>query len=248
MAPPSATLGYGQDGYRRALVLGSTALGSGTLLGAGEVYHNDGPFEVPDDYNRLNGVLRYHWGNDRDYWTLTGMAYSGSWNSTDQVPQRAIDQGIIDRFGSLAPTDGGKSDRSSLSFSRVKRTDSAQEQISAYVIRYRLDLWSTFTYYLKNPMFGDQMLQHDDRVVYGLKGSRTWFGNLAGISMSNVIGLQTRIDDILRRRHLSDLPAPAHRHHAERAVMESNAAVYAENSLQWRSDLRTVIGSARGCV
>ena len=240
--PPSATLGYGQDGYRRALVLGSTALGSGTLLGAGEVYHNDGPFEVPDDYNRLNGVLRYHWGNDRDYWTLTGMAYSGSWNSTDQVPQRAIDQGIIDRFGSLAPTDGGKSDRSSLSFSRVKRTDSAQEQISAYVIRYRLDLWSTFTYYLKNPMFGDQMLQHDDRVVYGLKGSRTWFGNLAGISMSNVIGLQTRIDDIFDvgifptyQRQLIGTTQNA-------SVMESNAAVYAENSLQWRSDLRTVIG------
>src|SRR5471032_109337 len=54
--PTSATLGYGEDGYRRALVLGSTSLGAGTLLGAGEVYHNDGPFEVPDDYNRLNAL------------------------------------------------------------------------------------------------------------------------------------------------------------------------------------------------
>src|SRR3984957_6969321 len=93
--PLSASLAYGQDGYRRALILGSTPLGGGTLLGAAEVYHNDGPFDVPDDCNRLNGVLRYHWGNDTDYWTVTGMAYSGSWNSTDQVPQRAIDEGII---------------------------------------------------------------------------------------------------------------------------------------------------------
>jgi hypothetical protein len=240
--PLSASLGYGQDGYRRALILGSTPLGGGTLLGAAEVYHNDGPFDVPDDYNRLNGVLRYHWGNDTDYWTVTGMAYSGSWNSTDQVPQRAIDEGIIDRFGSLAPTDGGKTDRSSLSFSRVRRTESEQDQISAYVIRYKLDLWSTFTYYLKDPIFGDQMLQHDDRVVYGLKGSRTWFGTLAGISMSNVIGLQTRVDDIFdvgifptyQRRVIGTAQ--------NASVMESNAAVYAENSLQWRSDLRTVIG------
>jgi hypothetical protein len=240
--PLSASLAYGQDGYRRALILGSTPLGGGTLLGAAEVYHNDGPFDVPDDYNRLNGVLRYHWGNDLDYWSVTGMAYSGSWNSTDQVPQRAIDEGIIDRFGSLAPTDGGKTDRSSLSFSRVRRTDSEQDQISAYVIRYKLDLWSTFTYYLKDPIFGDQMLQHDDRVVYGLKGSRTWFGTLAGISMSNVIGLQSRVDDIFdvgifptyQRRVIGTTQ--------NASVMESNAAVYAENSLQWRSDLRTVVG------
>ena len=75
--PASASLEYGEDGYRRVLAMGSTALGGGALLGAGEVYHNDGPFEVPDDYNRLNGVLRYHHGDDRNFYTLTAMAYSG---------------------------------------------------------------------------------------------------------------------------------------------------------------------------
>jgi len=240
--PTSATLGYGEDGYRRALVLGSTPLGAGTLLGAGEVYHNDGPFEVPDDYKRLNGVLRYYAGNERDYWTLTGMAYSGQWNSTDQVPQRSIDEGIIDRFGSLAPSDGGNSSRSSLSFSRVKRTDTDQVQLSAYVIRYQLDLWSTFTYYLKDPTLGDQMLQHDDRVIYGAKGSKTWFSEIIGIPMSNVIGLQTRIDDI---RDVGIFPTYQRQiigTTQNAGVLESNAAVYAENSLQWRPDVRTVVG------
>ena len=246
--PLAASLGYGEDGYRRALILGSTPLGGGTLLGAGEVYHNDGPFELPDDYNRLNGVLRYHWGTDADYWTLTGMVYSGSWNSTDQVPLRAIDQGVIGRFGSLGPTDGGSSDRSSLSFNRVKRTDSEQDQVSAYVIRYKLDLWSTFTYYLKDPVFGDQMLQHDDRVVYGLKGSRTWFGTLAGISTSNVIGLQTRVDDIFdvgifptyQRRVLGTTQ--------NASVMESNAARVCGKQLAVA--IRRTHGGriARGCV
>ena len=161
--PDSATLGFGEDGYRRALLMGSTALGGGTLLGAGDVYHNDGPFDNPDDYNRLNGVLRYYHGTAQDFFTVTGMTYSGKWNSTDQVPAHAITDGIIGRYGSLNPSDGGTSSRSSLSFNRVRRSDTDQVQFSAYVIRYKLDLWSTFTYYLSDPVNGDQMLQHDDR-------------------------------------------------------------------------------------
>ncbi len=106
----SATVGFGEDGYRRELLMGSTGFFGGTLIGAGEIYHNDGPFDVPDDYNRLNGVVRYFRGDASDYFTLTAMAYSGQWNSTDQVPLRAIAEGLIDRFGTLNPTDGGSLD------------------------------------------------------------------------------------------------------------------------------------------
>lgn len=179
--PDSVSLGYGEDGYRRALLLGSAGLGQGTLLAALDLYHNDGPFEYPDDYGRTNAVLRYHRGSTDDFFTVTAMTYSGRWNSTDQVPQHAITDGIIGRYGSLNPSDGGESIRSSLSFNRVLRTDSDQVELSAYVIRYRLDLWSDFTYYLKDPVNGDQMLQHDDRVVYGFNASKTWFGTLWGM-------------------------------------------------------------------
>jgi len=241
-SPAGVSLGYGEDGYRRALLMGSTALTGGTLLAAGEVYHNDGPFDVADDYDRLNGVLRYRHGDDRKFFTVTAMAYSGRWNSTDQVPQRAIDTGLIDRFGSLNPTDGGISSRSSLSFSGVSRTAAAQNQISAYVIRYKLDLWSTFTYYLKDPTLGDQMLQHDDRVVYGLKGSRTWFGSLAGAPMSIVVGVQMRFDDI---RDVGISPTYERRvlgTAQDASVRESSAAIYAESTMQWRPWLRSTVG------
>jgi hypothetical protein len=240
--PESATLGYGEDGYRRALLMGTTALAGGSLLAAGEVYHNDGPFEVPDDYNRLNGVLRYTHGDHRDYFTLTAMAYSGRWNSTDQVAQRAITEGLIDRFGSLNPTDGGKSSRWSLSFSRVKQSEDGQDQVCAYVIRYKLDLWSNFTYYLKDPQFGDQMLQHDDRVLYGAKASKTWFGALVGAPMANVIGLQARVDDI---RDVGIFPTFQRQTLGTRqnaSVVESSVAIYAENSVQWRDGIRSIIG------
>jgi hypothetical protein len=240
--PVSATLGFGEDGYRRALLLGSTDVGSGTLLGAGDVYHNDGPFTHPDDYNRLNGVLRYHHGTPADYFTVTAMAYSGKWNSTDQVPAHAIEEGFIGRFGSLNPSDGGISSRSSLSFNRVKRSEQDQVQFSAYVIRYKLDLYSTFTYYLQDPVNGDQMVQHDDRVIYGFKGSKTWLSNIRGMPSSTVIGVQGRFDDI---RNVA-IDATVQRQYLftkqDASVLESNGSIYVENSTDWASKFRTVLG------
>jgi outer membrane receptor protein involved in Fe transport len=240
--PNSAALGFGEDGYRRGLLMGTTGLGSGTLLGAGDIYHNDGPFDNPDDYNRSTGVLRYHSGTAADFLTVTAMGYYGKWNSTDQVPEHAIDEGIIGRFGTLNPTDGGKTTRASLSFNRVKRTDSDQVQFSAYAIRYELDLWSTFTYYLKDPVNGDQMVQHDDRYVYGFKGSKTWFTSLWGMTSSNLLGVQVRVDDIrnvgidrtFQRQYLST--------EQQASVVEANGAVYLENTTQWLPKARTILG------
>jgi hypothetical protein len=240
--PDSVTGGGGQDGYRRALLIGTIALAGGTLLGAGEAYHNDGPFDVPDDYLRLNGVLRYRRGDDMDFFTLTGMAYSGKWNSTDQVPERALNEGVIDRFGSLNPSDGGESDRDSVSFNRVLRTDTHQWQFSAYVIHYKLDLWSTFTYYLKDPEYGDQMLQHDDRMVYGAKGSRSWFATLFDLPMTTAVGLQTRTDDIKDVGIFPTVQRQPIGTTQNASVLESNAAIYAENSIRWNDHVRTTLG------
>jgi outer membrane receptor protein involved in Fe transport len=115
-------------------------------------------------------------------------------------------------------------------------------QFSAYVIRYKLELGSTFTYYLKDPVNGDQMLAHDDRVVYGFKGSKTWYTELFGFPMSNVVGAQARIDDI---RDVGIFPSFERQTLGTKqnaSVLESNGAVYAENSIQWAPKLRTVIG------
>lgn len=240
--PNSATIGFGEDGNRRALLMGSGELSGGTLLGAANVYHNDGPFDHPDDYNRLNGLLRYFRGSSQDFFTLTAMGYSGKWNSTDQVPERAIAQGLIDRFGSLNPTDGGISSRYSLSFNRIERSDEGQVQFSAYAIRYKLDLYSTFTYYLQDPINGDQMLQHDDRIIYGFKGSKTWFGSLFGKPTSTVVGVQGRLDDI---KDVS-IDATVGRQYLytqqDASVLESSGAVYVENSTNWTERIRTVLG------
>ncbi|MGY4425972.1 hypothetical protein ACVWY2_008421 [Bradyrhizobium sp. JR6.1] len=98
-----AEMTFGSFGYQRAVAAGSTAVGQGTLLAAIEANKYNGPWDVPDNVRKLNGVMRYSQGTVTDGLTLSAMAYSNGWTSTDQVPQRAIDQGIIGRFGPLDP-------------------------------------------------------------------------------------------------------------------------------------------------
>ena len=95
---------------------------SGNLLDALEGVHNDGPWVNPDDYRKVNGVLRYSVGDAQNGFSITGMGYQASWNSTDQIPQRAVDDGEIGRFGAIDPTDGGEAQRYSLS-AEYQRSD-----------------------------------------------------------------------------------------------------------------------------
>jgi hypothetical protein len=85
----------------------SPQVGPGHIVAALDVTHNDGPWVHPDDYRKVNGVLRYSLGDAVNGFSLTAMGYHGQWNSTDQVAQRAITSGLIDRFGAIDPTYGG---------------------------------------------------------------------------------------------------------------------------------------------
>jgi hypothetical protein len=109
-----ATLTVGSFGYQRLFGMGSTPASDGNLFFAGEVSHYDGPWQNPDDARKVNGIVRYTAGTAHNGLSVTGMAYSNKWNSTDQMPLRAITSGEIDRFGSLDPTDGGNAERFSL--------------------------------------------------------------------------------------------------------------------------------------
>ena len=68
----------------------------------------------PDNYQKVNGVLRFSRGDNRNGFSVTGMGYWADWDSTDQVAERAITSGLISRFGILDPTDGGKANRQSV--------------------------------------------------------------------------------------------------------------------------------------
>ena len=101
----------GSFGYARGLAARSVPAGAGTILAAAEVLRSNGPWDVPDNVRKYNGLIRYSEGTVETGFSILGMGYANRWTSTDQVPQRAIDAGFIGRFGSLDPTDGGRSSR-----------------------------------------------------------------------------------------------------------------------------------------
>jgi hypothetical protein len=236
-----AEMTLGSFGYQRYFGMGSTKLGEGSLLFAGEFGAYDGPWANPDAMRKINGLVRYSQGTATDGFSFTGMAYSNKWNSTDQVPSRAIASGQIGLFGSEDPSDGGNTDRFSLS-ARMAQTDAAGSwKANAYVIKSELDLFNNFTYFLTNPIQGDQFHQHDDRIVTGGNASRTYSGSLAGLPMETTFGIQTRYDDIdlaltetFQRAFLSNIRSDN--------VGEGSVGIYAENTVHWTEWVRTTLG------
>src|SRR5262249_22569642 len=110
--------------YGRAVVAASPQLGPGNLLIGVEALHNNGPWDLSANFRKYNGVLSYNQGDAASGFSITGMGYSGKWNSTDQIPQRAVYGGLIDEFGNLDNSDGGQTSRYSLSFSGKQKLDS----------------------------------------------------------------------------------------------------------------------------
>ena len=239
---PLAQLSYDRDGYRRGLFAGSAPLRGGELLGALELFHNDGPWVEPDDYRKLNGVLRWGRTGPSSGLRVTAMGYDGRWHSTDQVPARAVADGRITRFGTIDPTDGGRSWRYSLSSDWQRFDAHSFSEATAYVVDYRLNLFSNFTYFLEDSVHGDQFEQADRRVFYGLRASHTWKLRWQGREVSNSAGLQARRDDI-DQVGLYHTQAQA-RVSTVRAdqVAQTSAAPYIESTVQWTPWLRSTAG------
>jgi outer membrane receptor protein involved in Fe transport len=231
----------GSFGYQRYFGMGSTKAGAGTLLFAGEAGTYNGPWSNPDDMRKLNGLVRYTQGTASDGFSLTGMAYSNKWNSTDQVPLRAITSSEIGRFDAMDPSDGGNAQRFSLS-ARIAQSDALGGwTANAYLINSTLDLFNDFTYFLKNPLQGDQFHQHDARIGGGGSISRTFVHSIAGLPTETTFGIQTRYDDIdlaltdtFHRTFLSNIRSDK--------VQEASVSVYAENTLHWTPWFRTTLG------
>jgi outer membrane receptor protein involved in Fe transport len=236
-----ASMTVGSFGYVRGFGVTSTKLGEGTLLVAGEVNTYNGPWDNPDSLRKLNGVVRYRQGTSEDGFSLTGMAYANKWNSTDQIPSRAIASGEIGLYGALDPSDGGNSSRFSLSGRWAQTNDTGSSKANFYVVKSSLNLWNNFTYFLTDPVNGDQFHQHDDRILGGINASHTFKSRFAGLPMETEIGVQTRYDDIrldlgntARRQFLSPIRSDA--------VQEGSIGIFVQNTLRWTDWLRTTIG------
>jgi hypothetical protein len=243
LAEGIANLQVGAFGYARALLADSEEVGPGSLLYALEYNHYDGPWDLPESSNRYNGLLRYSWGHGPDSYNLTGSLYwAPGWYSTDQVAERAIDEGLIGRFGSVDPTDGGSTGRAALSFDWIREDGETTTKLLLYGCHYRLNLWSNFTYALDDPTNLDQFEQIDRRFVTGGELRRTWHRTWWRKAVENTVGLQVRSDYI---------PDSGLDHTAARRVLqvelhdrieEVSSGLYASNQIRWARWFRTEIG------
>lgn len=190
------SLGMGSDNRKRFLNIDSFDVGGGKLLYALEYFYNDGPWEHSEGYERFNGLVSFSKDHENLHYKITAMAYNGTWDATNHVPLRAIDNGTIGRYGTLDPSDGGKTHRYSLSGNLSSSDRNGVTTANAYVIDYGLDLFSNFTYYLNDPIHGDQFEQKDSRTILGGSVNRTSVDSLGNIGMLQTYGIQFRHDAI----------------------------------------------------
>ena len=208
LARPIGLLQAGSYGYRRALAAGSLPAANGDLLLAAERVADEGPWAVPEHLRKTNLTAKHSSGTADNGLVLGFTHYEASWTSTDQVPQRAIDSGLIARFGSLDPTSGGRTERTGLNAAWTHAAEGVRSRVQAYGLRYRFDLFSDFTYSTRgcdsDPLPAqcdagpalDQFEQVDRRTVLGLGASQERSVQLAGREAIVSYGVDLRRDSI----------------------------------------------------
>ena len=195
---PGNTIGVtvGTDAYGRALATGSPTLGDGRLVYGVELQSYDGPWVNDENLRKANAVLRYAQGDQRNGWNVTLMSYGSDWDSTDQIPSRAVESGQINRLGAIDPTTGGESSRFSLSSGWHTGDQQQQTNISAYAILYRMNLWSNFSYFEADTVNGDQFEQVDRRTTVGGEATHRWLNDIGEVAFDTTAGVQVRADFI----------------------------------------------------
>jgi hypothetical protein len=239
---PLLKLEAGEGDYERALFAASPRVRGGHLLAAIELVHKDGPWVSPDDFGKVNAVLKYSQGRPTDGFSVTGLFYDADWYATDQIPTRSTLDGRLSRFGTIDPSDGGRARRASLSAEWQKGNSGDLTRVSAFVLRNELNLWSNFTYGLDDPVNGDQFEQEDRRWIFGLAGGRQWNGLWGGRNTETRLGAGVRHDAI------GEVGLYTNRHRARLSttrrdsVDETSLFAWAESTLDFRPWFRTTVG------
>lgn len=228
----------GARGYGRALWAGS----AGGILWAAEGVRNDGPWEVPEAFRKSNLVLRWSGAGDSRRWSLTAMSYGARWTATDQVPQRALDAGRLASYGSLDPTDGGSTFRRSLSGHWMQAGPWGSTEASGYLIHQQLRLYSNFTWFLEDPVRGDQFEQLDRRTVAGGELRQRWEGLLGGLPLEVLGGLQVRQDQVTALGLYRTAARSRTSTIREDRVRQGQGALFLQARMLWSESFRSTVG------
>lgn len=231
---PMAQVTGGSFGYYRALAAGSSKVGDGDLLVGLDGTISDGPWVLDEHLRKVNALVKY----SRDDLSLGLTAYHARWNSTDQVPLRAMTSGLIGRFGNIDPFLGGETTRIGL----TGGAHLGDTEISLYGIYYRFRLTSNFTYFLDDPVNGDEFQQRDQRGVFGGSIRHSVAANLAGVPVTYIFGGDARYDHIGRIGLYHTARAAVIGTVRQDRVDEYSAALYGEVTASPTDRLRLILG------
>ncbi|MFO0600342.1 MAG: TonB family protein [Myxococcaceae bacterium] len=189
--------GHGQPGLR-AVLIGSPKFDSWRGAFAAELGQDNGPFESPNAFNKykLFNRLTFDLGSNSTL-SVMHLGYGADWKGSGQLPERAVEQGLVSRFGSLDSTEGGNTLRHQLVATwRLRPSEQSELKALAYLGTYRFNLFSNFTGYLADAVNGDQLEQVDRRTFFGAKAQYRIVKALGVFRFDTTLGLDTRTDDV----------------------------------------------------
>lgn len=169
-----------------------------SLYFAGESSFTQGYFDSPQDFNRFNGMLKYHNNlsvNNTITASVTGFA--SKWNASGQIPERAVQQGLIGYFGAIDNTEGGFTNRYNANIellSNLKSGGVLRNQL--YYTKYDFELYSNFTFFKEDSVNGDQIRQKESRQILGYNGAFEKEFQIGNIKTETKAGIQVRYDII----------------------------------------------------
>ncbi len=135
----------------------------------------DGPFETPQNFSRVNLFGKYTtWLKDASKFSISASHFTSVWDASGQIPQRAVDNGSITRFGAIDATEGGQTSRTNINASALKIIDdNTFIKSNVFYSNYNFELFSNFTFFLEDPINGDQIKQKEQRNIFGLNSEIT---------------------------------------------------------------------------
>ena len=238
---PFVSVEVGTSDYYRVVAAGSTKLGDGSLLIGSEARYDEGPFQLGQDLQLFSGFAKWTGPLAGGTVRASATAYRVDFRSPEQVPLRAIENGLIDRLGFLDDDLGGETTRVG---GIINWTDNSNAPLNilAYAHYYKFRLTSNFTYFLDNPIDGDEFEQRDKRTVIGGRIDKRFVGNVF-VPIEVLVGAEGRydfIDQVGLYRTAARKVISAVR---EDQVNEGSAALFAEVTVRPMPELRIIVGA-----
>jgi hypothetical protein len=195
----SVSVEYGQfDAFRTVGLFNLLDTQNSNAYVAASLNSFNGPFESPQNFNRFNMMAKYNLKlPDNQKLQLTASHFQSKWDASGQIPQRAIDDGSIGRFGAIDDTEGGNTSRTNLLINHSKLlSENKKLETRAYYSHYDFELFSNFTFFLEDPVNGDQIAQREDRNILGLQTEFSDKINSETLDFKYTAGIGVRYDDV----------------------------------------------------